>query len=208
MYYFLYKTTNILNNKIYVGIHKTKNINDGYIGCGVFTNISGTQLRRQRKSISPFWLAVKKYGVKYFKREIISFFNSYEEALAEERKIIDLEWIKNENNYNVALGGNRGCEGWKMPEEQKKHLSKLFKNKIVSEETRKKISNSNKGLKRSLEHKKKLSILKTKYNLENVYLQIKPYLDLGYSEKKINEITNFSKGTIYRAKNLKKLKLI
>lgn len=36
MKYIVYKTTNLINNKIYVGVHRTNpDINDGYIGCGV-----------------------------------------------------------------------------------------------------------------------------------------------------------------------------
>ncbi|ADG36130.1 putative truncated Seg-like homing endonuclease [Acinetobacter phage Acj61] len=34
MYNFTYLTTNLINGKMYYGVHSTKNINDGYIGSG------------------------------------------------------------------------------------------------------------------------------------------------------------------------------
>jgi hypothetical protein len=40
MYYIVYKTTCLINDKIYIGVHKTETPNDfdGYIGCGISPN--------------------------------------------------------------------------------------------------------------------------------------------------------------------------
>lgn len=88
MFYILYETTNLINNKSYIGIHKTKNLNDGYLG-------SGTALT----------LAIKKYGKENFKRDIIIFCNNYEELLEIEKFIVNEEWVKNYDNYNLKTGG-------------------------------------------------------------------------------------------------------
>jgi hypothetical protein len=49
-FHFIYKTTNLLNNKFYIGMHSTSNLKDGYLG-------SGTHLR----------YAIRKYGIQISK---------------------------------------------------------------------------------------------------------------------------------------------
>jgi len=70
-YNFVYKTTNLINKKIYVGVHSTDNLDDGYLG-------SGKRLL----------LAIRKYGKENFKREIISFVDSREDAYKLESEIV------------------------------------------------------------------------------------------------------------------------
>lgn len=88
MYNYFYKITNQINNHYYYGVHSTENLNDGYMG-------SGSRLR----------LAYKKYGIKNFKKEIIKFFNSADEAYDYEKQIVNDKLIKLEECYNIQCGG-------------------------------------------------------------------------------------------------------
>jgi len=91
MFHFIYKTTNILNNKIYIGKHSTENIEDGYIG-------SGKLLLED----------VKKYGKNNFIREILSFYEDEASAFNAEQKIVTKEFISREDVYNLSIGGEYG----------------------------------------------------------------------------------------------------
>ena len=85
---YFYKITNELNGHFYYGVHKTNNINDGYMG-------SGKRLK----------YAIKKYGKEKFKKEFVAFFDTYQEALDLESEIVNEELIKNPNCYNLSLQG-------------------------------------------------------------------------------------------------------
>jgi len=103
MKYIVYLTTNIKNQHIYVGVHKTENpeIFDGYIGNG----INRFNPNSMYNSKAPFCLAVQKYGFDSFKRSIIKIFNTEQEALDLEAEIVDEEFIKRRDTYNITLGG-------------------------------------------------------------------------------------------------------
>lgn len=87
-YHFVYKTTNTVNGHFYYGVHNTDNLDDGYLG-------SGTALKK----------AIKKYGVDNFKREIIKFCDTYDEAFEYEHELVNEELINNRMCYNQQIGG-------------------------------------------------------------------------------------------------------
>lgn len=123
----VYKITNNANKKkkIYIGVHITDDLNDSYLG-------SGTALDH----------AKRKYGKEKFTKEILSIHDTYEEALAEEARIVTKEFIERKDNYNMKTGGIGG---------------------LPSDETRAKQSASHKGKKlkpRSAEHRAKISAAK------------------------------------------------
>lgn len=106
MKYIVYQTTNIINNKIYIGVHKTKNpeVFDGYIGGGMYVNSPSSY----EKPNSPYQYAMKKYGPSKFKRTTLKILDTAEEAYALESKIVDKDFIKRKDTYNAQLGGFSG----------------------------------------------------------------------------------------------------
>lgn len=103
IYWILYQTINLQNNKIYIGVHKTKNPYefDGYIGCGVYI----TQPNSYIYSKTKFQAAVKKYGVNAFKRTVIKIFTNEEDAYLEEGRIVNDEFLARSDVYNMIKGG-------------------------------------------------------------------------------------------------------
>lgn len=133
-YYFLYKTINLINGKIYIGVHSTKNLNDGYLGSGKYLNI-----------------ALNKYGKENFKLEILEYFNSKKEMYLKETEIVNEEFVKREDTYNIKLGGYGGFDYIRNHINYKKwqkqgndsYLNTRFTNKKHSEETKKRIGLAN-----------------------------------------------------------------
>lgn len=128
MEYIIYKITNTLNNKIYIGKHQTENINDSYFG-------SGVSLKK----------GIKKYGKEFFIKEILFIFNTENEMNLKEKELVTERFINRRDTYNKSLGGEGGAnfKGKKHTNETKQKLSKLSKGRILSEETREKISEGN-----------------------------------------------------------------
>jgi len=87
-FYIIYKTTCSINNKIYIGQHSTDNLEDDYLG-------SGTLLKED----------IKKFGKQFFKKEVISIFETWEEMDAKEAEIVDIDFVARNDTYNCQLGG-------------------------------------------------------------------------------------------------------
>ena len=55
-FHFIYKITNLINNRYYYGMHSTNNLEDGYFGSGKLIRLS-----------------IKKYGQNNHRFEILEF---------------------------------------------------------------------------------------------------------------------------------------
>lgn len=140
----IYKITNKINGKLYIG-QTTRTIE-----------------RRFRdhctSSKSAISLAISKYGKENFNIEVI-----YEASSLEELNIKEIEFIKqfnsiSPNGYNLREGGDNSSFG----EETRKRMSESAKRKPkMTEDTKRKISESRKGEKHYL-YKKKLSVKQRK----------------------------------------------
>ena len=117
MHYYLYEIKNLLNDKIYVGVHQTDNLEDGYMG-------SGKLLKK----------AIEKYGINNFKKTILETFSSQEGMLKRDREVVDEKFLLREDVYNLKLGGEGGFD-WINSSDIPK-----MRGKKHSEETKKVIS--------------------------------------------------------------------
>lgn len=136
--YIVYKTTNKVNNKFYIGVHKCISVEnfDGYFG-------SGTLLKK----------AISKYGKESFVREVLHVYETYEEAYNKEKELVTIELIESDYCYNTRLGGVGGTSQNQairktMSENRKGKFTKEqnhFFEKKHSPETRKKMSDAKKG---------------------------------------------------------------
>lgn len=89
-HHLVYKTTNLINGKEYIGVHSTDDINDDYLGSGYLLILS-----------------VKKYGKQNFKREILKEFPSRFEAFKYESELLSAEYVLSDLSYNLSPGFDR-----------------------------------------------------------------------------------------------------
>jgi len=115
-YHYIYKITRF-DGAYYIGLHSTNNLDDGYFG-------SGKRIRR----------SVKYHGKDKHQFEIIEFVNSREELMVREAALVNLETLKDPLCMNLLSGGGENLCSSSIGDAQR--------GKLVSDQTRKKMSDS------------------------------------------------------------------
>ena len=104
-YHFIYRTTCKITGRYYVGVHSTKNLEDGYLGSGKFLGNS-----------------IAKHGRENHEREILEFFDTREDLMKREREFVNEEMLKDSQCMNLCKGGDGG--NILLPEDKSKQASK------------------------------------------------------------------------------------
>lgn len=99
----VYKITNLVNGKLYIGI--TKNIKDRF----TYHKRRFNKISKQEYIKKPLYAAFRKYGIDNFKFEIIEINLTKKEAEKREISLIkELKTLSHENGYNISKGGDLG----------------------------------------------------------------------------------------------------
>lgn len=196
MYGYIYKTTNLINGKIYIGQHKAEKYDKSYYGSGKILK-----------------LAIDKYGIENFSNTVLCYCESKKELDKLERQLIKQYNSRNpEIGYNISFGGDGGDTFTGLSDEEKQirieklktnsHFANLTQeqdkamrtkswetrrkngNDKFSEESKKKMSDSHKGQKPTKEQIQKMLKTKGEYH---------------HSEETKQKIRNSNKG---KKKNL------
>ena len=90
-YHYIYKIICLKNERYYIGMHSTDNLEDGYMGGG----------KRIKNS-------VKKHGKDAHRKEILEFFESRNDLRNREIQLVNEELINDPMCMNLQLGGGGG----------------------------------------------------------------------------------------------------
>jgi hypothetical protein len=163
--HYLYKTTCIVTNKFYIGMHSTCILEDGYLG-------SGKRLR----------YSLRKHGKENHVKEILEFFDSREQLIAKEKEIVNTDLINDKQCLNLQPGGGGGflneehkLKCWAAarigfakklaedPEYRERNKQQLQKNRLKAIENKNNLGKRPLGIRHTEESKKKIGSANKKY---------------------------------------------
>lgn len=107
MHYTVYRTTNLINGKTYIGVHATEDPNDPYLG-------SGQVLKA----------AIRKHGKAAFRKEILFVFDNPKAMSDKESELVTRDFVDREDTYNLVPGGKQG-DSWYQSRKGMVYLSEV-----------------------------------------------------------------------------------
>lgn len=133
MFYYIYKTTNTINGKYYLGMHQHETAFDPkYLGSGV-----------------GLAEAIKKHGRDAFNCEVIEYCSTREEMFEREKALITEEVVRDNTSYNRNIGGRGGAyKGRRTSNEKHKAAVRAANlNRVQSEACKEALRERNKNRK-------------------------------------------------------------
>jgi hypothetical protein len=167
--YTVYQTTCLVNSKFYIGVHKTDDPNDDYLG-------SGKVLKR----------AIEKYGVSSFKKEILHIFDEAREAFLKEQELVTEALIASDLCYNLKLGGQGGWEYNNDGSEEHRERCKigaLKTNQILTPNARRERSRKSANTKWKTNYDK-MADINRRVSKQSLELKIGIYSELAIENRK------------------------
>jgi hypothetical protein len=132
-FFCVYKVSNLINQRFYIGAHATSDLQDCYMG-------SGLTLRR----------AIRKYGIQNFKKEIIHVCSSLDEMYDKEK-----EELNRLIDYKVCYNLHHGGKSWFSDPEAQRKYNNVFDEKSFMEHQRH-LAEENRRLNRGCAHNEEL----------------------------------------------------
>lgn len=114
MKYTVYQITNLINNKIYVGVHQTISLEDSYF--------SSSKAVKQ---------AVQKYGRENFRKDILFVYDNPIDMFEKEKELVNEEFIGRSDTYNITCGGIGSWDHWNNGSEKHREVSKEAGKKAI-----------------------------------------------------------------------------
>jgi hypothetical protein len=178
MYYIIYKITNSLNDKFYIGQHRTNNLEDGYMGSGLYIKNAKNKYKEE--------------FIKIFKKEILEYCDNFDDMQIKEEYYIKNEY-DNPLCTNIRYGGSQSIHS----EKTKEKLSESHKGKKLSNEHKNKIRQANLGKVLSQETKDKISNSKKLNMTDDIRKKIsKASKNRKVSQETKDKISKANKGRI------------
>ena len=118
-YHYIYKITCLKNERYYIGMHSTDNLEDGYMGGG----------KRIKNS-------VKKHGKDAHIKEILEYFDDRESLRLREIELVNEDLLNNPMCMNLQQGGGGGIINEKHLKDFCEAGNKVFREKLKDESYR------------------------------------------------------------------------